>query len=322
VPIIGNNSGKEARMRVVIAGGSGFIGRALARSLVRDGHTVAVLSRTASGGRAGEGIQFAPFDGQSGQGWAHLLDGSDALVNLAGENIASGYWTGARKRRIVESRLAAGRACLDALSRVADRPKVLVQGSATGYYGDRGDAPIDEDACPGTGFLADLAARWEASTAGAEALGVRRVIIRTAVVLGPDGGALPRMLALYRFFLGGPLGTGRQYFPWIHLDDEVRAIRFLMERSEAAGPYNLAAPEAVTQEGLAAAIGKTLGRPAFLRVPASLLRLVLGEMARELFLNGVRVVPRRLLELGFTFRFNNLAAALADCCGGGSAHHG
>jgi len=309
-------------MRVVIAGGSGFIGQALARSLVRDGTSVVVLSRTASGRRSGDGIAFAPYDGKTGQGWAHLLEGAQALVNLAGENIASGYWTAARKSRILESRLRAGQAVMDALGRVSVPPPVLVQGSATGYYGDRGEIQADEDAPSGTGFLAEVARRWEASTAGAEALGVRRVVVRTAVVLGPGGGALPRMLAPYRFFLGGPLGSGHQYFPWIHLDDEVAAIRFLMERPEAAGPYNLVAPQAVTQDMLAAAIGQALGRPAFLRAPEAALRLMLGEMAQELFLGGVRAVPRRLTGLGFSFRFENLAAALADCLGRASVPHG
>jgi uncharacterized protein (TIGR01777 family) len=152
-------------------------------------------------------------------------------------------------------------------------------------------------------------------------MGVRRVVVRTAVVLGRGGGALPRMLAPYQFFLGGPLGGGRQYFSWIHLDDEVRSIRFLMERSEASGPYNLAAPGAVTQNALAAALGRALHRPAWLRAPESLLRLALGEMARELFLGGVRAEPRRLAELGFVFRYETLDAALADILGDPEAPH-
>uniref|UniRef100_I2Q1P2 TIGR01777 family protein n=1 Tax=Desulfovibrio sp. U5L TaxID=596152 RepID=I2Q1P2_9BACT len=299
-------------MRVIIAGGSGFIGQALCRSLVRDGIEVVVLSRSGPGRRAGPGVTVVPYDGRSGEGWFHLLDGALALVNLAGENIASGYWTEARKKSILESRLRAGQAVMDALSRTSARPAVLIQGSATGYYGDRGGVPTDEDAPAGSGFLAEVASRWEASTAKAEALGLRRVVVRTAVVLGPGGGALPRMLAPYRFFVGGPLGTGRQYFPWIHLDDEVAAIRFLIERPEAAGPYNLAAPGAVTQDELAVAIGRALGRPHSLRAPAAALRLLLGEMAQELFLNGVRAVPGRLTELGFSFRFGTIAAALAD----------
>lgn len=302
-------------MRVVIAGGTGFIGRALTRSLVADGYEVVVLTRGAGGRRASPGVSFVSYDGRTGQGWSSQLDGAAALVNLAGENIASGYWTEARKKRLRESRLAPGRAVMDALSRVGAPPPVLVQSSATGFYGDRGDTPVDEDASRGTGFLAELAGEWEASTAGAEALGVRRIILRTAVVFGADGGALPLMLRPYRFFIGGPLGSGRQYFPWIHLADAVAAIRFLMDHAEASGPFNLAAPEAVTQNELARTIGRALDRPAFLRTPGPVLRLLLGEMARELLLGGARVVPRRLLALGFTFRFPALSQALADILG-------
>ncbi|KHK04196.1 TIGR01777 family oxidoreductase [Desulfovibrio sp. TomC] len=308
-------------MRVVILGGSGFIGRALTRSLVGDGHEVVVVSRRGGNRPPAGGVVFAPFDGKSGQGWAHHLEGAFALVNLAGENIASGYWTKARKARILNSRVAAGRAVMDALGRVDAKPAALLQGSAVGYYGDRGEVLTVEDAPRGRGFLADVAGEWEASTAVASALGVRRVLLRTAVVLGRGGGALPRMLAPYRFFLGGPLGSGRQWFPWIHLDDEVRAIRFLLEREEAVGPYNLAAPEAVTQEDLAAAIGKALARPSRLRIPETVLRLALGQMAQELFLQGARIVPHELLRLGFSFRFPTLAAALDDILGGPDAPH-
>ncbi|MYL83881.1 TIGR01777 family protein [Desulfovibrio aerotolerans] len=308
-------------MRVVIIGGSGFIGRALTRSLVGDGHLVVVVSRTGAGRAPAGGVSFAPFDGKSGQGWAEHCDGAAAVVNLAGENIASGFWSATRKQRILESRVDAGRAVMDALERVSHRPAVLVQGSAIGYYGDRGDAPTDEDTPRGTGFLAEVAQAWEASTAAAQALGVRRVVARTSVVLGAAGGALPRMLAPYRFFCGGPLGSGRQWFSWIHLNDEIRAIRFLMEQEQASGPYNLAAPQAVTQADLAAALGKALSRPAWLRTPPAVLRLVLGEMGQELLLNGARVAPRRLTELGFTFRFPTLAAALAEILGGPDVSH-
>ncbi|MFP5259523.1 MAG: TIGR01777 family oxidoreductase [Acidobacteriota bacterium] len=308
-------------MRVVILGGSGFIGRALTRSLVADGHDVVVVSRSGSGRRPTPGVSFAPFDGKSGQGWAETLDGAFALVNLAGENIASGYWTEARKQRILQSRLDAGRAVMDALGRVSRLPSVLVQGSAIGYYGDRGDVPADEEAPAGTGFLAEVAKAWEASSAAAQALGLRRVVLRTSVVLGAGGGALPRMLAPYRYFIGGPLGSGRQWFSWIHLDDEVRAIRFLMDCQQASGPYNLAAPGALIQDDLAAAIGQALSRPSRLRVPQAVLRLALGEMGRELLLNGARVLPRRLAELGFSFRFPTLAAALADILGGPDSRH-
>jgi uncharacterized protein (TIGR01777 family) len=308
-------------MRVVIAGGTGLIGRALTRSLVRDGHEVVVLTRRPAGPSLA-GARLASWDGRTGQSFAGHLDGIDALVNLAGENIAAGPWTRARRQRILQSRLRAGQACLEAVSRVARPPACLVQASAVGYYGDRGDGPVAEDVPAGTGFLAEVARRWEASTAEVETMGVRRVVIRTAVVLARDGGALPRMLMPYRLFLGGPLGSGRQWFPWIHLDDEVGAVRFLMERSVAGGPFNLAAPETVTQEGWARALGRALGRPSLFRVPAMVLRLALGDMARELFLGGVRVLSTRLTALGYVFRFPTLTGALADLVGAEASRHG
>ncbi|MGD9608892.1 MAG: TIGR01777 family oxidoreductase [Desulfovibrionaceae bacterium] len=301
-------------MRVVIAGGTGLIGRALTRALIRDGHAVAVLTRRPTGRMADSGATLVPWDGRTGKGWVPALDGADSLVNLAGENIASGLWTRSRKARILDSRLAAGQACLEAISRVERRPASLIQASAVGYYGDRGETALTEDAAPGRGFLADVASRWEASTAEAENMGVRRVVVRTAVVLARKGGALPRMLPAFRLGLGGPLGSGRQYFPWIHLADEVGAIRFLMAQPGASGVFNLAAPETVTQRDWARALGRAVGRPAWLPLPATLLRLALGAMGQELFLSGARVVPRKLLDLGFGFHFPNLVGALRDLC--------
>jgi len=298
-------------MRVVIAGGSGFLGRALTRSLVQDGHTAVVLTRRA-GRAADDGVDFVMWDGCTGSPWADALDGADALVNLAGENIANGLWTKARRRGILESRLLAGQACLEAIEHVQRPPRVLLQASAVGYYGDRGDTVLDEDAPAGSGFLADVAQHWEASTAAAETMGVRRVILRTAVVLGRDGGALPRMLTPFRYSLGGPLGSGRQWFPWIHLADAIGAMRWLMECPDVSGPFNLVAPGTVTQRTWAEALAMSLGRPARLRVPATLLRLALGAMGRELFLASARVLPRRLLETGYAFRFPSLSDALAD----------
>ena len=303
-------------MRTIILGGTGFIGSALARLLVARGSEVIVPSRRPEKVPAVLGlgapharIVGAPFDGRTGAGWAEFITPDTAIVNLAGENIAAGRWTEDVKRRIEGSRLAAGAAVMDALNRAEARPAVLVQASAVGYYGARGTEPVDETAGPGDNFLAGVARKWEASTQGAEALGVRRVVVRTSMVLG-RGGALEKMLPPFRLGLGGPLGSGRQMVPFIHLDDEVGAIAFLMEREECSGPYNLAAPESVDSRGFARALGKALGRPALLPAPAFALRLLLGQMAEEVLLSGVNAAPGKLLAAGYRFRHPTLAQAL------------
>jgi hypothetical protein len=240
------------------------------------------------------------------------------LVNLAGENIADGRWTEDKKHSILTSRLNAGAAVMDALRLAkeagAGMPAVLIQASAVGYYGPRGPEPVTEDEPCGTGFLAEVAKRWEDSTSGAEALGVRRAVIRTSMVLG-QGGALSKMLPPFRLGLGGPLGSGKQMVPWIHLADEVGAIVHLLTQPECSGAFNLVAPEVVDSRGFARALGHALGRPAFLPAPGLALRLLLGQMAQEVLLSGVRAVPSRLLASGYTFRFPGLAQALTEILG-------
>ncbi|MDR3640872.1 MAG: TIGR01777 family oxidoreductase [Humidesulfovibrio sp.] len=303
-------------MRTIILGGTGFIGSALVRLFVGRGHEVVVPSRRPEKipavlgmGRPEARIVGAPFDGKTGAGWAEFITADTAIVNLAGENIAGGRWTPELKRRIEQSRLLAGAAVMDALARAEVRPAVLAQASAVGYYGARGPEPVDESALPGDTFLAHVATAWEASTAGAEALGVRRVVLRTSMVLGP-GGALAQMLPAFRLGLGGPLGSGRQMVPFIHLDDEVGAIAHLIDTPGASGPYNLAAPEAVTSRGFARALGRALRRPAFLPASAFALKLLLGQMAQEILLSGVNASPARLLSTGYHFRHPTLAGAL------------
>ncbi len=299
-------------MRVIVTGGTGLIGRALVASLAGDGHEVIVLSRDPQrGGSWPAGVRLERWDGYTANGWGPLADGADAIVNLAGENIAAGRWTAERKRRIRESRVNAGRAIVQAVEAATRKPSVLIQSSATGYYGPRGDEELMESAPPGRDFLAQTSLLWEDSTAPVERWGVRRAVIRTGVVLSAEGGALPRMLLPFRLFVGGPLGSGRQWLPWIHIADEVRAIRFLIEQEAASGPFNLAAPNPVTNAQFSRALGKALGRPAWMPVPALALRLLFGEMATVL-LNGQRAVPHRLLQLGFTFRFAEVEAALRD----------
>ena len=307
-------------MRTIILGGTGFIGTALSRLLSGQGHEVIVPSRNPDKVPAilGPAVRGVAFDGRSGAGWAELITADTAIVNLAGENIADGRWTPDKKRRILESRLDAGAAVMDAIRQAGAPPAVLVQASAVGYYGLRGTdfmgGSVGEDAPPGTNFLAHVAERWEDSTSGAETLGVRRVIVRTSMVLG-QGGALAKMLPFFRWGLGGPLGSGRQMAPWIHLDDEAGAIAFLLQTPGLSGPFNLAAPEAVDSRGFARALGRALGRPAFLPAPALALKLLLGQMAEEVLLSGVRAEPTRLLAAGYAFRHPTLAGALAHVLG-------
>lgn len=298
-------------MRVIITGGTGLIGRALAANLVSDNHEVIILSRSpqrAAGMPAG--VRVERWDAHSAAGWGFLADGADAIVNLAGESLA-GRWTAARKRRIRESRLNAGLAVVQAVEQARVKPRVVIQSSGISYYGACGDEEITEESPAGRDWLARLAVEWEDSTAPVEAYGVRRAIIRSGIVLSTTGGAFPLMVLPFRFFVGGRLGSGRQWLAWIHLADEVGAIRFLLDNEAASGPFNLVAPNPLPQAEFSRLIGRVLSRPSFLPVPAFALRLVLGEMS-ILVVEGQRGVPRRLQELGFTFLFPEAEAALAS----------
>jgi len=302
-------------MRVLITGGSGLIGRALSANLARDGNEVIILTRQPErviGLPAG--VSASWWDGHTTEGWSSLVDDADAIVNLAGENISSGRWTEKRKQAILQSRLNAGQAVVQAIKTAARKPRVVIQASGIGYYGPHYDEEITEETPPGHDFLARLAMDWESSTASLESLGVRRAVIRTGVVLSTDGGALPRMSLLFRLFAGGRLGSGRQWFPWIHIDDEVGAIRFLIENETASGPFNLTAPVPLNNAEFSRLLGQRLGRPALIPTPAFALRLLFGEMATVL-LDGQRAIPRRLIDLGFTFRFPEADPALSNLLG-------
>lgn len=298
--------------RVLITGGTGLIGRALSASLAGDGYEVVVLSRDPE--RAvglPPGVRAERWDARTAAGWGALVDGAHAVVNLAGESIAAGRWTAERKRRIRESRLDAGRAVVQAMESAKEKPPVLVQASGVGYYGPCGEEDVLESAPAGQDYLARLAVEWEASTAGVEAMGVRRAIVRTGIVLSKNGGALPRMMLPFRLFVGGRQGSGRQWLPWIHIADEVGAIRFLMENEKARGSFNLTAPNPVTNADFSRLLGWQLGRPTMVLTPAFLLRLLFGEMSGML-LTGQRAVPRHLTQMGYAFRFAEAEAALGD----------
>jgi uncharacterized protein (TIGR01777 family) len=303
----------KAPDRVVIAGATGFIGRALVRELAGSGYQIVALTRhaAASRTRVPDGALPVEWDGRTAAGWGRHVDGALAVVNLTGDSLAKGRWTRAKKERILASRILPGEALVEAVEEASARPRVFVQGSAVGFYGDPGETEIDEDSPAGTGFLAGVVRAWEDSTRKVEALGVRRVVIRSGLVLGRDGGVWPSLVRPFRFFVGGPIGTGRQWFSWISLDDEVRAIRFLIEREGLAGAFDLTAPQPVRQRELCRTVGRVLRRPCWAPVPAVLLKVLFGAKAGETLLVSQRVLPRRLAAAGFAFRHPSAAEAVA-----------
>ena len=305
-------------MRVLIAGGTGLIGRALSADLAADGHEVLVLSRSPErASQLPDGVRAVGWDARTAAGWGHLADGADAIVNLVGASVAGeGFlpsrWTEKRKRVLRDSRVHAGQAIVEAVSRAKQKPSVLIQASGIGYYGFGGDEWLAEDAGPGDDFLARLASdEWEPSTAPVEEMGVRRAIIRTAAVLDPHGGALPSAMLPFRLFVGGPVGSGKQWLSWIHIADQVAAIRFLIENENASGPFNLVAPNPLTNAEFGRSLGRVMGRPYYFPVPGFALKLALGELS-SLLLQGQRVRPQRLLEMGFTFRYEDAEDALRN----------
>lgn len=300
-------------MRVILTGGTGFLGRSLGADLARDGHEVIVLSRNPDKYQPTlpPGMHAVLWDGKSAQGWGNLADGAGAIINLAGDNLSSGRWTSEKKKRIVNSRVDAGKAVVEAVGMAKTKPGVVVQSSAVGIYGPRRADEVTETDPQGTDFLAEVCKAWEAATAGVEQLGVRRVITRTGLPLSKDGGVLPLMALPYRLFVGGPVGDGRQYVPWIHIVDEVGAVRFLIDNQDASGPYNLSAPHPLTNRQFGKVLARVLRRPAFFPVPAVFIKLLFGEMS-IIILKGQREIPKRLLESGYPFRFSEAESALQD----------
>ncbi len=300
-------------MRVVVTGGTGFIGPRLCERLVAKGHDVVVLTRDASRSRDHVHPRVRVASWAEGAAWEGFVDGAGALVNLAGETLAQ-RWTAAAKERIARSRIQAASRLRAAAEKAGQKPGVLVNASAVGVYGGRGDETLDESAPAGDDFLARLCVDWEGAARAFEPLGTRVATLRTGLVLGAGGGALAKMVLPFKAFVGGAPGSGAQWVSWIHRDDLVELYLFAIENPAVSGPVNATAPHPVTMRAFTKALGRALHRPSFLPVPAAALRLLFGEMS-SVVLEGQRVVPRKALELGFTFRFTDVLAALRDVVG-------
>ncbi len=296
-------------MNILITGGTGLIGKALTRSLLADGHTVWALTRRDLLPAPGtQGLTLVHWDGRTPSGWGELVSRMDAVINLAGEPLARWPWTKAQKQRFLDSRVQAGQAVTEAIRAASPRPKVLIQASGINHYGLCGGL-ADESTSPGDDFLSRLTVAWEDATKEVEQMGVRRCVTRQAVVLAPKGGLFPLMALPVRLFAGGPLGGGKQAVPWVHLDDVVGAMRFLLENERTTGAYNLIAPEAVSNADFYRILAKALHRPYWFPTPAFLLKLVLGEMS-VLVLEGRAAAPRRLVEAGYRFQYGEIVVAI------------
>lgn len=304
-------------MKIIIAGGTGLIGKQLTKELAKNGHEVIILSRNPERViSVPQGVEVVAWDGESVQDWGDLVNEAQAIVNLSGESVSGGGMfprrlTDERKKRIRESRILSGKALVEAIEAAEVKPQVFVQSSAIGYYGFHEDEKLSEESPPGDDFFAEWR-EWEKVSEPVEEMGVRRVIIRSGIVFSTGkGSALNPLVLQFRLFAGGPIGDGKQYMSWIHEVDEARAIRFLIENKDAKGAFNLTAPNPAPQAEVGKAIAKTLGRPYYLPAPEFAFNLAFGEIA-SVVTNGQRVMPRRLLEQGFEFQFPELEPALQD----------
>lgn len=299
-------------MKAVIAGGRGFIGSVIADHLQSAGYSVSILTRRNSAGAVDtrKGVSIVPWDAQTVSSWLDVMDGADVVVNLSGEPLDARRWSQAQKERILNSRVSATRALVEAMGQTSMRPRVFVSASAVGFYGPVEEGELTEASPGGEGFLALTCRMWESEALAAEPLGVRVALSRFGVVLGRKG-ALGRMLTPFRLFAGGPLGTGRQWFPWIHHGDVAGAMLHIIRHTELVGPVNVTAPGAVRMEEFCAALGEAMHRPSWARVPSFVLKALLGEMS-SMVLTGQRVVPAKLLHSGYRFQFPGIAEALED----------
>jgi uncharacterized protein (TIGR01777 family) len=304
--------------KIVITGGTGLIGRALIKELLADGHEITILSRSPGKYKAQfpASVHFLAWDAENVAGWAGAVDGADVVINLAaesigGDNFLPDRWTDAKKERILQSRLHTSAAIVKAIEMAQNKPDLLLQASAIGYYGPREDEWVTEETPAGQDFLASVASAWEHATDGVKELGVRQILLRTGLIQTTKGGPLQRMILPFKFFVGGKYGSGQQWYSWIHLDDLIQAIIFLINNENASGPVNLVAPHPVRNKEFAKTLGNVMNRPSLIPVPAFAMRILAGEAAM-LVLEGQRVSSVYLQELGFQFRFPQLKAALQD----------
>ncbi len=300
--------------RILITGATGFIGRKLSSRLIEAGYQVTALSRNPekTKSRLPQKTRLIKWDGHSCDKWIDTVSGATAIVNLAGENIGTGRWTRAKKQRVLQSRLNISKAIISAVEQADPKPKALIQASGIGYYGMRGEEMLDENSSLGTGFLAEVSTKWEQSIRPIEKHGARLAIIRLAPVLGNTGGMMARLLPPFKFFLGCVPGTGRQWFSWVHIEDVVAVIQFLIENQDTSGIFNLTAPNPVQAKHFYKLLAKLMHRPPPVKIPPWALRLILGEMADELLMADQRTIPKKLLEKGYTFKYPTAESALTQ----------
>jgi uncharacterized protein (TIGR01777 family) len=296
-------------MKLVITGATGFIGSILADRLWHQFHSLALLSRRPPREEGVTKREWFFWDPPAGGAWEERVDGADGIIHLAGEPIAGKRWSARQKEVLRTSRIDSTRALVNAIAGAKTKPKFFVSASAVGYYGPRGDEIVTEASPPGSDFLSALCAEWEGEALKAEAHGVRVARIRTGIVLGEGQGALKKMVPPFKMFMGGPLGSGKQWMPWIHIEDEIGLLLFLMQNENARGAFNATAPNPVTMEAFAKALGDVLKRPSWVSVPASALALIVGEMA-DMLLTGQRAVPEAATQLGYRFQYPMIEDAL------------
>lgn len=307
----------EESKRVVIAGATGFIGRELCRHLLAHGYEVMALSRNAVRAKKilGDKVRVVEWNGKSEGEWYKELAGAAAVINLSGENVGRGSWSPEKMDRILKSRVDSASAFVWAFKNVEVKPDLFIQASAIGYYGDGGERVLSESVSQGNEFLSVVVSKCESLAKSVEEIGIRTAVIRTAFVLGRDGGVLPRMIKQCKNYMGGFYGSGNQWLSWIHIEDEVVAIRFLIESGNLKGPFNLASPAPLRVREFYEILGRVLQRPIWLFVPSFFIRLFMGLKGKELFLSNKRVEPDRLLKSGFKFRYPTLEQALRDLSG-------